>query len=147
MSEERQPPLSSVPPAGAPKVVVVEDNADGRLVLEYALRSHCRLRSFADAPSALTSMIADPPDVAVLDISLPGMSGLELLAAMREQAALCDVPTIALTAHSMRGDAERLLAAGFDDYIGKPVSDFNALVTRILDYAVPHRSGRQERPA
>jgi len=122
--------------------VVVEDNADGRLVLEYALRSHCRLRSFADAPSALESMREDPPDVAVLDISLPGMNGLELLAAMRQDSALSRIPAIALTAHSMRGDAERLLAAGFDDYIGKPVSDFNALVTRILDYAAPTGAAR-----
>ena len=68
------------------------------------------------------------PDVVLLDVSLPGMDGLEVLARMRSDPVLHDVPVIAVTAHAMAGDRERYLAAGFDGYVPKPIVDDAMLI-------------------
>jgi two-component system cell cycle response regulator/two-component system cell cycle response regulator DivK len=56
-----------------------------------------------------------------LDIGLPGMDGLEVITRIKQDAQLCDIPVVALTASAMRGDRERFLAAGCDDYLSKPI--------------------------
>ena len=66
------------------------------------------------------------PDVVLMDINLPGMSGVEALAALRADAATAAIPVRALTAYAMKDDRARLLAAGFDGYLEKPV-DVRAL--------------------
>ena len=71
------------------------------------------------------------PDLVLLDVSLPGMDGLEVLARMRDDAVLCDVPVIVVTAHAMAGDRERYLAAGFDGYVPKPIVDERVLIGTI----------------
>ena len=67
------------------------------------------------------------PDLILLDISLPEMDGTEVLAWIRDQDALEDIPVIALTAHAMSGDREKYLALGFDDYVTKPIIDEDVL--------------------
>ena len=71
------------------------------------------------------------PDVVLLDVSLPGMDGLEVLARMRHHPALRGVPVVAVTAHAMAGDRERYLAAGFDGYVPKPIVDDQFLIDTI----------------
>jgi CheY-like chemotaxis protein len=78
------------------------------------------------------------PDLVVLDIRLPGMDGTEVLARMRADPRLSRVPAIALTAHAMTGDGERYLAAGFDEYVSKPITDeqdFLSVVQRLTGRA------------
>jgi CheY-like chemotaxis protein len=72
----------------------------------------------------------------LLDISLPGMSGVELVARLRADAVLRHVPVIALTAHAMAGDRETYLAAGFDAYVTKPIVDEGVLL-RTLERLAP----------
>jgi CheY-like chemotaxis protein len=74
--------------------------------------------------------------VILLDISLPGMSGVELVQLLRADAALRHVPVIALTAHAMAGDRETYLAAGFDAYVTKPIVDEGVLL-RTIDRLAP----------
>ena len=73
--------------------------------------------------SALEGITHSPPDLVLMDISLPGMDGEEVLARLRADSAVRDVPVIALTAHAMVGDRERFLKAGFDAYVTKPIVD------------------------
>jgi len=104
-------------------VGVVEDNPDNRLVVRAMLRRHFELVEFEEGSSALTGFSETVPDVVLLDISLPGMDGPEVLRRMREVETLRGVPVVALTAHAMSGDREELLALGFDDYVAKPILD------------------------
>lgn len=72
-------------------------------------------------------------DLALVDIQIPGGGGESLLASMRADPRTRDIPAVAVTALAMPGDAQRLLAAGFDAYVSKPIDvrDFRALVARL----------------
>ncbi len=110
------------------RVAVIEDNPDNRLLVRAILEDHYELTEFASGQEALDAMPADPPDVILLDISLPEMDGTEVLAMIRKNENLRDLPVVALTAHAMVGDRERFLAAGFDQYISKPILEPDKLV-------------------
>ncbi len=74
-----------------------------------------------DAETGLTLAIAELPDLILMDIQLPGMDGLEAAALLKGNEATRHIPIIALTALAMKGDEERIRAAGCDDYIAKPM--------------------------
>src|SRR5688572_15681264 len=114
-----------------PTLAVVEDNADNRLLLQAILGDHYDLVEYENGVDALRGIAASPPDLVLLDISLPGMDGNEILQRIRRDVALQGLPVIALTAHAMSGDREKFLAAGFDDYITKPIVDEKQLYTAI----------------
>ena len=111
-------------------IAVVEDNADNRLLLQALLGDRYDLVEFDNGIDALDGLTASLPDLVLLDISLPGMDGNEILARIRDDARLRPLPVIALTAHAMSEDREKALAAGCDDYDTKPV-EFGRLVGKI----------------
>lgn len=113
------------------RVAVVEDNPDNRLLVRAILRDRYEVSEFAAGPDALASFSDEPPEVVLLDISLPGMDGAKVLDAMRSHPKMRHIPVIALTAHAMAGDRETYLAAGFDDYVTKPIIDENDLLGAI----------------
>jgi two-component system, cell cycle response regulator DivK len=113
------------------RVAVVEDNADNRLLLQALLGEQYELIEFDNGVDALAGMAASLPDLVLLDISLPGMDGNEILSRIREDERLRPLPVIALTAHAMAGDREKYLAAGFNDYITKPIVDETLLISAI----------------
>ena len=115
----------------SPKIAVVEDNPDNRMLVQALLEDRYDISEYETGVEAVEGLGDDIPDLVLLDISLPEMDGTEVLAWMREQEALKRVPVIALTAHAMAGDRDKYLAAGFDDYVTKPIVDEDVLFEAI----------------
>jgi CheY-like chemotaxis protein len=112
-------------------VAVVEDNADNRLLFRGILESTYDVQDYESGIDALSKLDHAVPAIVLLDISLPGMDGVEVLAHIRASSLLRHLPVIALTAHAMAGDREKYLACGFDDYVAKPIVDERDLLGAI----------------
>lgn len=121
-------------------IAVVEDNADNRLLLQAILDGEYSLVEYDNGVDALAGLSASLPELVLLDISLPGMDGNEILLRIRADEKLRHLPVIALTAHAMSGDREKYLAAGFNDYITKPIVDETILLAAIARW-LPAASG------
>ena len=119
------------------KVAVVEDNPDNRMLVQALLEDRYEISEYESGVDAVERLGDDVPDLILLDISLPEMDGTEVLAWIREQDALKDLPVIALTAHAMAGDREKYLAAGFNDYVTKPIVDEDVLIGAIERWLTP----------
>lgn len=118
------------------RIALIEDNADNRLLVQAMIGHLYEIVEYVDGPSALEGMRQTPPDLILLDISLPGMDGIRVLEAIRQDPVLQSKPVIAVTAHAMAGDREYYLSLGFDGYVTKPiVSDAILLeaITPLLD--------------
>ena len=113
------------------KIAVVEDNPDNRLLVRVILESLYEVVEYETGVAALDGLPKEKPDMILLDISLPEMDGTEVLRRIRADARLRTLPVIALTAHAMSGDREKYLAAGFNDYVTKPIVDENVLLEAI----------------
>ena len=113
------------------KIAVVEDNPDNRLLVQVILESQYAIIEYENGFDALAGLQKEKPDLVLLDVSLPGMDGIEVLRRLRASEELRGLPVIALTAHAMAGDREKCLAAGFDDYVTKPILDEALLLEAI----------------
>ncbi len=113
------------------KIAVVEDNPDNRLLVRVILESLYEVAEYETGFAALEGLPKEKPDIVLLDISLPEMDGTEVLRRLRADEQLRTLPVIALTAHAMAGDREKYLAAGFNDYVTKPIVDENVLLDAI----------------
>ena len=112
------------------RIALVEDNPDNRLLVHAILEERYDIDEYETGAEALVGISGNPPDLVLLDISLPEMDGTEVLARLRKEG-FDRLPIIALTAHAMSGDRERYLSAGFDDYVTKPIVDEAVLVEAI----------------
>ena len=106
-----------------PKIAVVEDNVDNRLLVQAILDEQYEISEYENGMEVVDGLADDIPDLVLLDISLPGMDGTAVLEWIRSQEALSSLPVIALTAHAMSGDREKYIDMGFDDYVTKPIVD------------------------
>ena len=113
------------------KIAVVDDNADNRLIIRTILEDQYEIIEFSSGIEAIEGFRENKPDVVILDISLLEMDGTEILRRIRDDSDLHDLPVIALTAHAMVGDREKYLAAGFNDYVAKPILDMSVLFSTI----------------
>jgi two-component system cell cycle response regulator DivK len=117
------------------KVLVVEDNPANMKLATFLLQSagHTVL-SATDAEAGLTLARGEQPNLILMDIQLPGMDGLEATVLLKRDTATRAIPVIALTALAMKGDEERIRAAGCDGYIAKPMGyrDFLATIAAEL---------------
>jgi two-component system cell cycle response regulator DivK len=117
------------------KVLVVEDNPANMKLATFLLQSagHSVL-SATDAEAGLTLARGEQPNLILMDIQLPGMDGLEATVLLKRDTATRAIPVIALTALAMKGDEERIRAAGCDGYIAKPMGyrDFLATIAAEL---------------
>jgi two-component system phosphate regulon response regulator PhoB len=116
-------------------VLLAEDDADIRFLVTFKLeQAGHAVRGFGDGASALADARVHRPDLAVLDILMPGMSGLDVCRELRGDPATAAVPVIMLTAAAQEADIAAGFAAGADDYIVKPFSprDFALRVKAVL---------------
>jgi two-component system cell cycle response regulator DivK len=117
------------------KILVVDDNQDSReLVMKILGRKNYSLLEARDGEEALNKIIAEKPDLILMDISMPKMDGFEVTRIVRTMADRKDVPIVALTAHAMKGDCEKALAAGCTGYITKPINirEFHEQIRQFL---------------
>lgn len=114
-----------------PKIAVVEDNPDNRMLVEAILEDEYEISEYETGAEAVSGLPSNVPDLVLLDISLPGMDGTEVLKWIRSQDELTHLPVIALTAHAMSGDREKYLEMGFNDYLTKPIVDEDVLMGAI----------------
>ena len=114
-----------------PKIAVVEDNPDNRLLVEALLEDEYEISEYETGAEVVEGLPGNVPDLVLLDISLPGMDGTEVLEWIRSQDEFVDLPVIALTAHAMSGDREKYLEMGFNDYLTKPIIDEDLLMGAI----------------
>jgi two-component system, cell cycle response regulator DivK len=111
-------------------VLVVEDNTANMKLAVFLLESAGRtVLTASDGETGLAIARSRGPDLILMDIQLPGMDGLEAVALLKADAATRHIPVIALTALAMKGDEERILGAGYDGYIAKPIAYREFLTT------------------
>ena len=105
-----------------PLIWVVEDNDQNFELVDYLLgEAGYAVARARDADELALLVTGELPALVLLDMNLPSGSGLEVLTRLRTEPRTLRVPVVALTAHAMRGDRERFLAAGCDGYISKPI--------------------------
>lgn len=117
-------PVQPVPEqAVRPAVLYLEDNPMNMRLMQqiFAGLKAWELRSANNAEEGLEMALANPPDLILMDINLPGINGYQALTKLKEFPLLADIPVVALTANAMKGDREQGLAAGFDEYLTKPL--------------------------
>ena len=130
MKTEKPPPARGQ--VETPKrILVIEDQELNRKVVRIVLQSKgYTVVEATDAAEAIASLEDTIPQLILMDIALPGQSGEDLTRRIKANLAWVDIPIIALTAAAMSGDRERILKAGCDDYLSKPI-DINILVERV----------------
>ncbi len=106
-----------------PKIMIVEDNAMNMRLFSDLLRS--KNYTVIECPEGLKALqIAQEqkPDLILMDIQMPEISGLEITRQIRQSPPIADTKIIAVSAFAMEGDGQKMIAAGCDDYISKPIS-------------------------
>ena len=111
-------------------VLIVEDNPANMTLAVFLLQSAgYSVLSAVTAEAGLATAREKRPDLILMDIQLPGMDGLQATALLKADRATAGIPVIALTALAMKGDEERIRAAGCDGYIAKPLAYKSFLAT------------------
>lgn len=104
-------------------LLVVEDAALNRELLVQLLENDYRLVLAGDGIEALDAVRREPPDLILMDLSLPRLDGWETTRRLKADAATAAIPVLVLSAHAMRGDEQRARDAGCDDFITKPIDE------------------------
>lgn len=113
----------SKPPSGAAqtRVLVVEDYPDGRdLYAEYLTYAGYTVEVAKDGEEAVAKALSGMPDVILMDLSLPVMSGFEATRILKADSRTRDIPVMALSGHVIQPSPAKAIAAGCDDFLGKP---------------------------
>jgi CheY-like chemotaxis protein len=119
-------------------ILIVEDNAlNLELATDLLTVAGYSIRQARTGEEGLRLARLEPPALILLDLRMPGLDGYATLRALREDPRTAAIRTVALTAQAMNGDKQAALAAGFDDYISKPINTktFSQTVARVLGSA------------
>ena len=129
-----------------PIVLVVDDNQQNLELLQVYLEDvDCQSIPACDGPEALDIIAKEPPDLILLDVMMPKMSGFEVCRRIKNDPKTCDIPVIMVTALNEFGDIERAIDSGTDDFLSKPVNKLE-LLTRIKTMLkLKHLSDKLER--
>jgi signal transduction histidine kinase/DNA-binding response OmpR family regulator/HAMP domain-containing protein len=106
-----------------PKVLLVEDNPDNLVAVKAIIADKYTFYEAVDAPEGIAKAKQHQPDLILMDISLPGMDGIEAFKIIRENENLAHIPIVALTASALIEDRETILAHGFDGFLAKPIDE------------------------
>ena len=124
----------------AKRILVVEDDEKSRRLLTDVLEFHgFDVGAHASGEEGLADARSSRPDAALLDIELPGISGFDVLSTLRAESTSAELPVIAVTASVMDQDRKKILGAGFDAYVPKPVN-IRELVTTLNDLLAKTRT-------
>ena len=119
----------------ADRILIVDDNATNLKLVAYLVRANgYDVETAIDAESAIRAIRAHPPRLILMDVQLPGIDGLELTRRLKAAPETAHIVVVAVTAYAMKGDQDRALAAGCDDYIFKPINTraLPATIARLL---------------
>lgn len=127
----------------AARILIIEDNQTNLDLMNYLLRAFGYLPLTArDGREGLETAAREMPDLIICDLEMPGMNGYEAGGHLKSNPQLRNIPLIAVTAYAMVGDRDRVLSAGFDGYIAKPINP-ETFVSQIEGFLDPgKRSGR-----
>ncbi len=104
-------------------VMVVEDNEKNRKLMRVVLKAKgYNVIEAASGEDALNILRNQKPDIILMDIQLPGIDGITLIKQIKGTSVLKDTPIIAVTAYAMKGDEEKIMEAGCDAYVSKPIN-------------------------
>lgn len=116
------------------RILYIEDDANNRMLVKRILTAEGMQVEEADnAESGIEMALRNPPDLILMDVSMPGMDGLTATGEIRRNPVISHIPIVALTANVMEGDREKTLDAGCDGYIGKPI-DVDTFVDQVIEY-------------
>ena len=121
------------------RILVVEDNdLNRKLFCDVLQAGGFSVEPCADGETAIARAKAFIPNLVIMDIQLQDVSGLDLIAGLKGDSELCDIPVLAVTAYAGKGDEERIRDAGAEGYLAKPVSigPFMAAVRALVDKAI-----------
>jgi CheY-like chemotaxis protein len=124
----------------APSILLIDDNADNLDLIAYLLRASGHAPRLAGGGAeGVRLAIEEPPDLILVDIRMPGMDGYEVVAVLRREPRLAATRIVAVTASVMVDDRKRMVDAGFDGYIQKPI-DAGSFVEGLDPYLGPAQS-------
>jgi two-component system cell cycle response regulator DivK len=104
------------------RILIVDDNVTNLKLVAYLMKSKgYEVTTAVDAETALEAVRTARPRLILMDLQLPGIDGLELTKQLKSDPATREIVIIAVTAYAMKGDQDRALAAGCDDYVTKPI--------------------------
>jgi len=115
-------------------ILVIEDNEQNLYLVTFLLiKAGCEVVAARDGREGIVRAASVMPDLILLDIQLPVMSGYEVAAELKRNPALAEIPIVAVTSYAMAGDRERVLSYGCEGYIEKPI-DPDAFVDQIKQH-------------
>lgn len=129
------------------RILIVDDNVTNQKLVAYLMKQHgYEVVTAGDADAALASIAQVPPTLILMDIQLPGVDGLTLTRQLKADPATRDIVIIALTAYAMKGDQEKALAAGCDDYVTKPI-DTRSLPGKVANHLAKAAAAKAGAPS
>ena len=131
--------------SGEPILIVDDNSTNMKLVRILLAGEGYDVRTAADAEEALNVLKEFYPRLILMDVQLPGIDGLELTRRLKSDPATRDITILGLTAYAMKGDKERIIAAGCDGYVPKPI-DTRTLPELVAGYLQPMEGKKAERP-
>ena len=129
------------------RILIIEDNQANMQLMVYLLRAFGHDTTEAvEGESGLAAAQRQPPDLILCDLQMPGMDGYEVARQIRLEPQLKAISLIAVTAYAMVGDRDKVLAAGFDGYISKPINP-EVFVRQVEFFLPPDKHSTLSKPA
>jgi two-component system, cell cycle response regulator DivK len=117
-----------------PRVLYIEDDDNNRMLVRRVLMVEgVDVIEATNARDGIDMALSDPPDLILMDISMPEMDGLQATEVIRNHPQIAHIPVVALTANVMEGDRDRSLNAGCNGYIGKPI-DVDTFAQQVFEF-------------